>query len=229
MSTRFLIALAGVVLGLAAFAPAPAPPADAGAALWDATGHQVVARIAWDHMTPLTRSRVVALLRAAPAGADVCDLGPAGGASTAQRRNCFVRSSTWADRIRDTPRDRPSWHFVNTFWQTGPGGAPVDLNQPRNPENAVSRLQQVKDSVANLQVPDTTRAMQLAWIVHLVGDIHQPLHTSSRVTPQNPLPDGDRGEPLPALRQPRQPAQLVGRLHPAALPARQQRAQPRRP
>jgi hypothetical protein len=82
---------------------------------------------------------------------------------------------------------------VNTFWQVGPDGAPVDVNQPRSPENAVSRLTQVTDSVANVQVADTTRALQLAWIEHLVGDIHQPLHTSSQVTALRPLPIGDKG------------------------------------
>jgi hypothetical protein len=35
------------------------------------------------------------------------------------------------------------------------------------------------------------RAMQLAWMLHLVGDIHQPLHAAARVTPNHP--DGDRG------------------------------------
>src|SRR5438128_1518435 len=37
------------------------------------------------------------------------------------------------------------------------------------------------------------RAVALAWLLHLVGDIHQPLHSSSRVTPAEPLPKGDEG------------------------------------
>ena len=198
MNPRRLVPLVALPVALAAFAPAAAPPAPAPApasapAAWDATGHMVVARVAWDHMTPLTRARAVALLRRAPGDAGVCDLGPTGSASTAQRRNCFVRTATWPDRIRSTPRDHPSWHFVNTFWEIGPGGAPVDVDVPRSPDNAVARLGEVKDSVADVQVDDTTRAMQLAWIEHLVGDIHQPLHTSARVTAENPLPIGDRG------------------------------------
>ena len=39
--------------------------------------------------------------------------------------------------------------------------------------------------------PDADRALDLAWIIHLVGDAHQPLHNSARITPQDP--QGDRG------------------------------------
>jgi hypothetical protein len=40
---------------------------------------------------------------------------------------------------------------------------------------------------------DTSKAVALAWLLHLVGDIHQPLHCSSRVTPDETLPHGDQG------------------------------------
>ncbi|HEY0779726.1 MAG TPA: S1/P1 nuclease [Gemmatirosa sp.] len=39
--------------------------------------------------------------------------------------------------------------------------------------------------------PAESRAIALAWILHLVGDVHQPLHTASRVTAD--APQGDRG------------------------------------
>jgi hypothetical protein len=42
-----------------------------------------------------------------------------------------------------------------------------------------------------------SRAVALAWVLHLVGDLHQPLHTSSRVTPEHP--EGDRGGNLVKL------------------------------
>jgi hypothetical protein len=194
MNARSFVPLAGTALLLAGFAPAPgAAVREPSAAFWNGTGHMVVARIAWDHMTPLARSRAVALLRMAPGDAHVCDLGPTGTATTQARRNCFVQAATWPDRARGTDRDHPSWHFLDTYWRMGPGGTPEEVNQPRAPVNAVSRLQQMKDSVADVAVRDTTRAMQLAWIEHLVGDIHQPLHTSSQVTATDPLPDGDRG------------------------------------
>ena len=46
---------------------------------------------------------------------------------------------------------------------------------------------------ANVNAADTTKAVALAWLLHLVGDIHQPLHCSSRVTPDEALPRGDAG------------------------------------
>ncbi len=37
------------------------------------------------------------------------------------------------------------------------------------------------------------RADDLSWLIHLVGDIHQPLHCTTRATAEHPLPAGDRG------------------------------------
>src|SRR5262245_9689965 len=48
---------------------------------WDAVGHQVIARIAWDNMTPRARSAAVALLSNAPADSDLRTLWPAVGTS----------------------------------------------------------------------------------------------------------------------------------------------------
>ncbi len=35
--------------------------------------------------------------------------------------------------------------------------------------------------------------MALCWVLHLTGDVHQPLHTTSLITEQYPLPKGDEG------------------------------------
>jgi hypothetical protein len=64
----------------------------------------------------------------------------------------------------------------------------------RPPEvNAVSQLQSLNASVVNQSRPRRDRATDLAWILHLAGDIHQPLHTSARVTPLPEDAQGDRG------------------------------------
>jgi len=56
--------------------------------------------------------------------------------------------------------------------------------------NAVERLQTFRPSVVS-NLPPTERAMKLAWILHLVGDIHQPLHASGHVTA---LPNEKKGD-----------------------------------
>ncbi|MDZ7343175.1 MAG: S1/P1 nuclease, partial [candidate division KSB1 bacterium] len=44
---------------------------------------------------------------------------------------------------------------------------------------------------ADTNLAPSQRTIDLAWVLHLVGDIHQPLHCSARVTPTEP--EGDRG------------------------------------
>jgi hypothetical protein len=46
-------------------------------------------------------------------------------------------------------------------------------------------------SLLDLRRPSSQRAIDLAWTLHLVGDIHQPLHTTARVTAS--APQGDQG------------------------------------
>lgn len=159
---------------------------------WDETGHRVVARIAWEQMTPGARQAAVDLLLRAPADAGLRQLFPRDSRPLEVRqREFFLRASVWPDLARDNPKyHRGDWHYVNLFWAPGPGGAPAALD--REPAGrAVERLRALSDSVADPAVPDSVRAVQLAWVLHLVGDIHQPLHASARVTPEHP--EGDRG------------------------------------
>jgi hypothetical protein len=194
---------------------------------WNPTGHEVVARIAWDSLTPATRQRVVALLRAAPSDACMGDLFPSDRRPLAIRnREFFVRASTWPDIVRPTENDertciryhRSEWHYINYFWQgvSGETGADrprdrADLAPPLT--NVVAQLPLLR-AVAVCESPrcgtaQPDRALALAWILHLVGDIHQPLHTSARVTPRPDERNGDQGGNLFILQsEPR-----VLRLH----------------
>lgn len=195
---------------------------------WNATGHQLVARIAWEQMNETARRNVIAILKGAPADACLLDLEPSG---PDREREFFVQVSTWPDIVR--PNDRPAqaglpavvdtrpcirfhrrdWHFINFFWK-GISGA-TNANRPRDltaqelkaiqrPDvNAVMLLGLFQPFIAcDKQQCGTSkedRATTLAWILHLVGDIHQPLHTSARVTTD--APNGDQGGNLCKLAQ----------------------------
>jgi hypothetical protein len=180
---------------------------------WNGAGHEVVAGIAWDNMTPKARQKAIAVLKGAPADACLLDLFPNDSRPLRQReREFFMRASTWADVVR--PNDKPEqkdtracvrfhrrdWHFINFFWEgtsgaTGPN-APKDRTDIPVPEmNAVDRLtyfpSYVRCADGACGTTAAQRATTLAWILHLVGDIHQPLHTTARVTPATPK--GDQG------------------------------------
>jgi hypothetical protein len=172
-----------------------APPVRA----WDATGHEVIARIAWDAMKPETRTKAVALLEAAPPDADLASLLPADGRPRAVReRQLFDLASTWPDIVRDKNAQaryekyhHGKWHYVNHFWEEGKNGPRDRADLQPDSENVVERLRHLEQSVADTSRPAAERAIDLAWVLHLAGDIHQPLHTSARVTPE--APQGDEG------------------------------------
>jgi len=183
-SRAALVALALILLTGSAFA-------------WDATGHMVVTRIAWMRLSPATRARVVALLAQAPADAGLASLRPA--ASSTDADLMFTAyASTWPDIVRaQEPAarhayHRPIWHYINWFWREGPDHTvvPVPGLEPDS-ITIVVELARQGAIVADTTAPAADRAVALAWVLHLGGDIAQPLHASGRVTDQSPR--GDHG------------------------------------
>jgi hypothetical protein len=152
--------------------------AGSSASAWDRPGHLVVDAIAWELMSETARTRAVELLRSAPADAEL-------GSFVLQARELFVRSGYWPDVVRDEAfparkekYDRPTWHYVNHFWRDGDLLPEMGTNG-----DLIHQLGALRAAA-----PDP---VALAWLMHLVGDVHQPLHSSARVTALEP--QGDRG------------------------------------
>ena len=186
---RIALAVAAVaVMTLAGARPAYA---------WDELGHRVVARIAWDNMTPAARAGAVRLLMAAPPGSGIAELLPRDGRTLEERqRDWFVAAAVWPDQIRD--RDHPGnryahsdWHYVNFFWEQRPNGTRVDRPDVPRAGELLNQLARISRTLGDAGVPDSAKAVDLAWALHLAGDAHQPLHNSARITAANP--EGDRG------------------------------------
>jgi len=163
---------------------------------WDELGHRVVARIAWDHMSPRARDAAVRLLMNAPANSGISALasdvtGPDRG------REMFIMAAYWPDLIRGRGSvghayAHSDWHYVNFFWQQDtPGGPVIDRPDKGTDGQLLNQLPRLAATVADASATDSARSVALAWLLHLVGDAHQPLHNSARITPQDP--NGDRG------------------------------------
>lgn len=183
-----------LLLASAALLGGSAGPAHA----WDRFGHKVIARIAWDHMSPAAREKAVALLMAAPAGAGLRELMPIDGRPLAVRqRELFVNAAYWPDQIRSRNHpgnrfDHGDWHYVNIFWeQQRPGGPVIERPDLGTAGELVTQERRIAQVLGDTSRPAEERAVELAWLLHLIGDAHQPLHNSARVTPFDL--EGDRG------------------------------------
>lgn len=170
---------------------------------WHDAGHRMVARIAWDNLDPVVRQKVIDLLMQAPSDSCLRELFPNNGPLEKRQRQFFIAVATWPDIVRPGDNDprpctkyhRRDWHFVDHFWSGNsgdPNNPPQDRDIPIAEVNAAERLQLFRNLVAS-NLPPQERAIMLAWILHLVGDIHQPLHTSGRVTTFHGESAGDAG------------------------------------
>jgi hypothetical protein len=99
--------------------------------------------------------------------------------------------------------NHPAWHYIDIPYVIGNQPVPVakPTTNPQEPQNVIEAL--VKNT-ADLKNPATdaqAKAIALCWILHLCGDIHQPLHACSLYSPQ--FPEGDQGgNAIVVLRDP---------------------------
>ncbi|MFN2500470.1 MAG: S1/P1 nuclease [Pyrinomonadaceae bacterium] len=185
---------------------------------WDEAGHKISAYIAWQQMLPHVRERVIKTLLEAPEDAQLSTFYLTYGTRTeqARKREFFMFASTWADVIRDRNFDtrykkyhRGNWHYSDTFW-TVRNGRIEYLPASEDGGKALEKLNEF-DKMLRSATRDSEKAVAIAWIEHLVGDLHQPLHTSARVT--NTEPKGDQGGNLFLLTPQGTPRDKQENLH----------------
>ena len=103
----------------------------------------------------------------------------------------FMQAARWADDIRtqDKTQNKPHWHYINLpFKNEGPPPT-VQVREP-DPVNILTALAE-NERLLNKGSDPERKAIALAWLFHLVGDNHQPLHTAQLFTVG--YPQGDRG------------------------------------
>lgn len=160
-----------------------------------------IALVAYDALPEPAQRELVLLLREHPRfDEDFRPREPAELSSDAERaRWIFAHAATWPDLARAVPElAHGSWHYVNLpVWLRR--GELSSCAQARRallaapPAESVLRalpaeLARLRDASA----PRAERALALSWVLHLVGDAHQPLHTTALFSEAR-YPDGDRG------------------------------------
>jgi len=185
---------------------------------WDSVGHMAVVGLAYDELTETQQNQLIAILKQHPRVNFIMEGFPDG---NPEDRDFVMAAATWPDLARqktdpkkipakdlikddlDYEADKPAvvkvdyhdgelhpgWHFIDTPVPGQGGELPPD-HPSAPPVNAVGVVTVlVKQLQSNEE--DKERAYDLAWLMHLVGDLHQPLHAVNGIF--ETLPNGDRG------------------------------------
>lgn len=177
------------------------------AGAWDDAGHRAIAAIAYSRLTPKARARVDALIARHPDYESVF-LKDAPSDPAERAAHAFAMAATWPDFIKGdhrfwndgrkdaTPtaplpgfpdtRQHRNWHYVDIPFSPD-GTALKDAEAP----NALTELDRMLADIAKPVDDPANPVYLLPWILHLVGDLHQPLHCTSRFLRSDP--DGDQG------------------------------------
>jgi len=173
------------------------------ACAWNARGHMMVGAVAYKKLTQQAKDRVDALLTLNPDRDNWLELIPEGVSDAKQKMMIFMLATTWADRIKtnhdyhtdgthhgNRPPNDPSagqnigyddlarhkyWHFIDLpFTQDN---TPLPAVPVPNAQTQITLFRAVLASNES----DALKSYDLSWLLHLVGDVHQPLHCTTRV------------------------------------------------
>lgn len=120
---------------------------------WGSKGHKVVAALSLEYLSDAARSGIQSLL-----GAD---------------DDKYINAAVWADQIRnDRPQSKP-WHFVD-IPSNAAGYDPA--RDCKKQDCAIARIDLFAKQIADRKLAKQKRVEALKFVIHFIGDIHQPLH-----------------------------------------------------
>lgn len=128
---------------------------------WNSNIHRIIAQITYHHLNQAAIKRANFLLF--------------NEGRLTQKDNPFIAASTWADDIkRQDVHAYDRWHFINQAIAEGAMKTP-----PVNQDNIVFALEQSQQVLNSFKSPINQKRQFLKFMIHLMGDIHQPLHCAT--------------------------------------------------
>ena len=121
---------------------------------WGPEGHEIVAAIAAANLTPAAGAQVTALLGPPP---------------------MMVLDSDWADEIRADRPETSAWHYVNV--ELGSAGYDPKRDCPDG-ACVVGQIEKDTRILGDARAPRAARIEALEFLIHFIGDVHQPLHVA---------------------------------------------------
>jgi len=176
---------------------------------WHDTGHMLVAQIAYLNLSPAAKARVDKLLVAPQGRRPLIHLCATYYTPACEKIYDPVTIAVWMDDFKgDSLNDEyENWHYIN--YKPFFDGIPVRPEVGPEPTNVLDRINWCINTLRNGTGRDKTDAETLGFLYHLVGDVHQPLHTLTRYSAKNP--DGDAGGNGFAVQMP--PEARIRNLH----------------
>jgi hypothetical protein len=141
---------------------------------WGHKGHRIIAAIAEDHLTPETRTA----LRKLTGSDDI------------------VQYATWADDIRHERPETAPWHYVDIPGDSSRYDAPRDCPES---DCIVAKIEEFSAILRDQRQSTEDRQEAVMFLVHLVGDIHQPMHAMGDARGGNNVPDVEFGNAICGL------------------------------
>ena len=155
---------------------------------WGAMGHRLVADLAADELTPAARRAIDGLL-------------------AGEKDPTLSGIASWADDVRANDpvlgRKSAPWHYVGIHSRDCAYDPPVDCPDGNCVAGAIDAQAAI---LADRRQPIEARRRALKFVVHFIGDAHQPLHANNRedkggnvVQLRIPAPSGEKGSNLHTL------------------------------
>jgi hypothetical protein len=148
------------------------------ACAWGNEGHETIALIAEHYLTPTATTRVDALL-----AADTVN--------TITEHN-IASEATWPDKYREHGGAAKTslWHYANIEVSTGDvaaacfefpkvSGRLLASDGPAK-DCVVDKIDELEAEFVNAATPAAEKVLALKYLVHFVGDVHQPLHSADK-------------------------------------------------
>ena len=139
---------------------------------WNSVGHRVAAQIAYDHLTPHAKKTYNHYNQTL---------------NKIYKPESIVNAAVWLDRLRFKGI---TWfneiHYIDAFFTTDDSPIP-----PVSPINALTGIDKANKTLLSKRANDFDKGVAFRVLIHVIPDIHQPLHAASLVS--KATPEGDMG------------------------------------
>lgn len=155
---------------------------------WGDQGHQMTAAIAYKQLPEQARKDLVAALKANKELFAMLTNGlPKDISDETRDMYVFMKAATWPDMIRSktgpmSKEHRANWHYINMPIDFSGKDRKEPVTDWKPGDEVTNIVQAIAKCEADLKDPKLSadeRAIRICWLLHLIGDIHQPLHAVS--------------------------------------------------